>query len=933
MLRQRLVHQIVRNAALVLALAPGFSVIALRATQLPDAPVQLAAGPRFLARDVNATAAGAPKYRDASRAAVFRRRIALDLQAVPLGRALGMIARKATLRLTYSAAVVDLSRRVTLAASDLTVGAALSAVLYDAGVDVLLGEYGQAALVKRGALLPLPGSVSGRVTDGRTGQGLAGTEVLLQGTQSRTVTDQDGGYRLTDVAAGSYVLLVRRIGYAPEHRQVVVTASQETTVDVALQLASTRLQDLVVSAEKREERLQDVPIPVTVIPADQLVTNKQVRLEDYYTRIPGVNLAADSYRNSGGKMVIRGIVGGGNPTVGIVVDDVPYGSSTGLFGAGGYVPDIDPSELARIEVLRGPQGTLYGASSIGGLLNYATVDPTTERRSGRLLVGSSGVQNGDQLGYDAHGALNVPLSRSWAIRASAFIRRDAGYIDNVQSGENGVNRNDVAGGRLSTLWTPSPNTSLKLSALIQGSDRNGAARIEPGVGDLRQTGLPKTGKFEGDANVFAATWKQRLGRAELTAISGYSINRFTGVFDLTNLYGFATNAVFGDPSTVTNEYSRTKKFTQEVRVSLPLGEAFEWRVGGFYTRENSRFSQSPSAADPITGAVTNLGILSAPITTFVEYAAFTDLTWQISDRLDLQIGGRESRNKQTYENTLTGPFVTAFFGVPSPLVNPTAETKDNSFTYLVTPRFRISPDLMTYARLASGYRTGGPNFLADFFGAPIAFGPDKTRNYEIGAKGTVLNRALSFEIAAYYIDWKDVQVSAFNGRTSYLTNAGSARSQGLELSLESSPLAGLTLGSAVGWNDAKLTEDLPANSSLVAVAGDRLQGRRFTSNASVEQAFPLGSSVTASIGGAVSHVSSLAGEFPGSPTVSRRSTPGYTQTDVRTTARYGSWGITLFANNLTNERGILNDWSFYPPNTAFYDIQPRTIGMSVATTF
>jgi outer membrane receptor protein involved in Fe transport len=158
------------------------------------------------------------------------------------------------------------------------------------------------------------------------------------------------------------------------------------------------------------------------------------------------------------QLSIRGIMSGlyTNPTVGITVDDVPYGSSTFLGGGGGTVmPDIDPADLARIEVLRGPQGTLYGASSMGGLLKFVTVDPSTDGVSGRIEGGINSVYNGAELGYGARGSVNVPLGDVLAVRVSAFSRQDPGYVDNVQSGQRGVNKTDVDGGRLSALWRPS----------------------------------------------------------------------------------------------------------------------------------------------------------------------------------------------------------------------------------------------------------------------------------------------------------------------------------------------------------------------------------------------------------------------------------------------------------------------------------------------
>src|SRR5580704_13705937 len=207
----------------------------------------------------------------------------------------------------------------------------------------------------------------------------------------------------------------------------VVCAANEASID-----QGTPLEEIVVTAQKREERQQDAPVPTTALGGQTLIDSNQLRLQDYYTSVPGLNLT----NNGGGQSVvaIRGLTtgAGANPTVGIVVDDAPFGSTRSL--AGSFAPDIDPGDLARVEVLRGPQGTLYGASSLGGLIKFVTADPSTDHLSGRVQTGISDVYNGNQLGYNVRGSINVPLSDAVAVRASGFTREDPGYIDNPSLG-------------------------------------------------------------------------------------------------------------------------------------------------------------------------------------------------------------------------------------------------------------------------------------------------------------------------------------------------------------------------------------------------------------------------------------------------------------------------------------------------------------------
>jgi len=617
-----------------------------------------------------------------------------------------------------------------------------------------------------------------------------------------------------------------------------------------------------------------------------------------------------------------------------MVDDTPYGSSTFLGGAA-IVPDIDPGDLARVEVLRGPQGTFYGASSMGGLLKFVTVDPSTAGVSGRVQGGLSSVYNGNELGYNVRASVNVPLSDTFAICASGFTRRDPGYVDNPVLRIDGVNRAKADGGRLSALWRPSDVMSLKLTALLQEIKGDGSSDVRPALGDLQQSNLRGTGEYDRKAQAYTATLSAKLGRMDLTAVSGYSVNAYSDSFDITHILAGLTQAFFGVPGTPLTDDNKTKKFTQEVRLTVPIGQRVAWLFGAFYTDEDTQSTQSILAADPATGVEVGSGIHSTFPTTYREYAAFTDLTLNFTDRFDVQVGGRESEIRQTYTQTYTGIYTPIFNGgAPSPFVIPKVSTKANAFTYLLTPRFKLSSSLMVYARLASGYRAGGPNAA---IGVPPQYDPDKTQNYELGVKGDVRDHSLSLDASVYYIDWKDIQLTLLNPQTfqSYNANASRAKSQGVEFSIESSPLRGLTLAAWAVWDDAELTEALPPAAVLAGtygVPGDRLPySSRFSGNFSVDQEFALSNSVTGFAGGMVSYVGDRKGVFLGTP--QRQSFPAYAKTDLRAGLRHDSWTVKLFVANVTDKRGVLYGGLGAQPPYGFTYIQPRTVGLNLEKTF
>jgi outer membrane receptor protein involved in Fe transport len=563
---------------------------------------------------------------------------------------------------------------------------------------------------------------------------------------------------------------------------------------------------------------------------------------------------------------------------------------------------------------------------MGGLLKFVTVDPSTDGVTGHLQAGTSSVHRGDELGYSLRGAVNVPLSDTWAVRASGFTRRDPGYIDNVQTGEEDLNRADAHGARFSALWRPSADFSLKLSALVQQIEGDGSSDVFSNLGELQQSLLRGAGAYDRKAQAYSATLAAKLGRFDLTAISGYNRNEIADSVDFSDTAIFRSTAqnLFGVGGVPLTTDIDAEKFTQEIRLSAPIGTKVDWLFGVFYTDEDSGFEQNALAVDPATGArAGNLLNLRIP-TQYTEYAAFTDLTFHVTDRLDIQIGGRESRIEQVFSQTQVGPLANASANVSG------LEVKPSAFTYLLTPQFRFSPHLMMYARLASGYRAGGINSSA---GVPLQYDPDETRNYEIGAKGDFLDRTLSVDASLYSIDWKDIQVRVRHPVTqlAFTANSGEARSKGVELTVESRPRAGLRIASWVSWNDAVLTADIPPG-PVYGLEGDRLPlSSRFSGNLSLDEEFPLGARMSGFVGGSVSYLSRRLGNFRS--VALRQEYPAYAIADATAGVRHDSWTLTLFINNLTDRRGVLSGGLDGSPITAFSYVQPRTIGLSAVKTF
>jgi outer membrane receptor protein involved in Fe transport len=705
----------------------------------------------------------------------------------------------------------------------------------------------------------------------------------------------------------------------------------KSTLDRTPQESTRGLEEIVVSAQKKEERLQDVPLAVTAIDAQTLVDTHQLSIQDYYTSVPGLNLTTTG--NGDAKISIRGMMtssGVSNPAVGVVVDDAPYGSSTAngayLIGA----PDIDPSDLARIEVLRGPQGTLYGASSIGGLIKFVTVDPSTAGFSGRIEADGSGTQNGDGLGGAIRGEVNIPVTDSLAIRASAFARQDPGYLDLPLYNLQGVNKVDAYGGRFAALLEVGDSWSVKFSGLFQTIRSSGSedGTLEPGINPLDQLLTVRgAGAYTNRNQSYVGTVTGFMGPVTLTSITSYNIAQSHSSFDTTNAFGTLPDTLYGVHGSAQNDFDETDKFTQEVRLSGSFLEHFDWLAGLYYSHEDDSKNGSLNYAEnPPTGAVAGFLLSDAFPTIFAERAAYADLTVYFTPQFDVQLGGRKSENQQSYEEIFTGPAFSA--------TQPVVHTSDNSFTYLVTPRYRWSDDLMAYARVASGYRPGGPNYTCTLFPTPCAYKADTSVNYELGLKVSSPDRRVFLDASVYYINWNDIQISVTNPISAYFANAGKAKSQGVELSGQWRAAEGLTLAAWVSWNDAVLKEGFPANSGAVGVSGDRLPyAARFSANISIEESMTVGQGLTATFGAVGSYIGSRATDFASTGGAPREpDLPGYTKLDLHADLRWGLWTAGLFANNLTDQRGVLYVYNrrYTTPNTEGATfIRPRTLGLSL----
>ena len=428
--------------------------------------------------------------------------------------------------------------------------------------------------------------------------------------------------------------------------------------------------EIVVTAQKRVQNVQDVPISIAVVNGEELQQQGSASLVDYAGYVPGMNVS-----NSGTPgqttITLRGVAPlNSSQTVGIYLDDAPVGSSAIYNRAGAFTIDLMPYDLERIEVLKGPQGTLYGASSIGGLVKYVTVQPNTNAFSVKAGVEGFAIKGGDGLGWGAQVMVNVPIVQDkLAVSGSFAWRSTPGWVDTVNNAAL-KDHNDYAqrGGRAALLWTPTPEFSVKLAGIWQSLDSDGNALYaadltgaRPGDGRSFNNFVPES--FDVDLDYYSATLDYDFGVATLTSATTFSKTQSAQVQDASYAFGvlfpLLTGGAVAPGITPFLLDLGLEKWTQEVRLASPSGGRFEWLIGGFFTDETTSNSQLvrsfDMAGNPIPG-LDPLAIVGLPAT-YKEYAIFGNATFKLSEQFEITGGLRWARNKQTFRQISSGAIV------------------------------------------------------------------------------------------------------------------------------------------------------------------------------------------------------------------------------------------------------------------------------------
>lgn len=703
---------------------------------------------------------------------------------------------------------------------------------------------------------------------------------------------------------------------------------------------------ITITATRRATDVQRTPLAVSAISGDTLRETGSVDVRSYARLIPG--LSVQDGGSGATRLSMRGIYSSGEATTSVYYDEIPVSGWVGTGSdAGGRAPELDLFDVERIEALRGPQGTLYGAGSMGGSIRIIREKPKLDVHEGALQAGYALTEGGDP-SWSSHAMVNLPLLDGvLAARAVLYRRETGGYVDGlaIGGGESNINDSRNWGGRVILRYQPTDALTLDISHVNQRTQATS-------VGWSPHAGLPygsmSTTKvpYMDNSNISNVTLNWDLGPAVLTGISSY--------FDRTAAYGMDSSYLFqrfadggseeaGGYIPATLYYpGTTKNWSNEWRLSSNPGNRVDWTFGLFAENRKTDLSSQHVRVDPASGEVIT------PLQPFFrryvddqleQQAVYGDATWHATSNLDVTLGLRRNRYEKTFIGYTDIPLALIGGGSATPT---RVAASENGWLKKANLAWTLSPSAMVYFTGADGMRPGGVNQTVGLPPGLSGYLGDRLWNYEAGIKSAWLDRRLIANIAIYQIDWKDMQIGATGatGAYSFIANAGEARMRGTEWELVYRPLAGLELSASLNYIDAKLTAD-QLNNDIQATAtlgrtGDRVPNiPRFSGNVSGAWRWSLGDAYDGMIRVDVNHVGESFSTFRPDD-ASRMRQGDYTLSNLRVGVESvtGRWSGYLYVNNAFDQVAIASaSYNNYHPYGLAFGPPPRTVGVDLRIDF
>lgn len=701
--------------------------------------------------------------------------------------------------------------------------------------------------------------------------------------------------------------------------------------------------EIIVTSRKRSETVSDVPISINVV-SEQLIERLGAsNYTDLLRSVPSLT----AYQNGPGRtrLAIRGVAnGGGNDndtqnqeTVGIYLDEIPI-------SVGAMNPELSLFDLERVEVLRGPQGTLYGAGSMTGTIRLVSKKPNLSEVEGKAEASLSTVAHGGE-NYNVKALVNIPIvADKFALRTSGYYDKRGGYIDNVLTNESDVNDGNAKGVKVAARLQASEDLTLDFSFLYHDYSDNGRPE------DLDRTpylsrDFPSFDGYDDEMQIYNLTLEYDLDWASFVSSTSYFDREVFNRRSLDTLFEVALPPGITPHELVDN--TNWDVWTQEVRLASTSESPLQWTVGAYYDNKDVLYLNT----FPVPGADAIIGVPSsdfgAPDDNLffgfddltVETYAFFGEAYYSFDKFTITGGLRYFHWKQDIEFYQSG----LFNGGANTDVRPTGTT--DGVNPKINLSYDVNDDVLLYAQAARGFRYGGINGVipeavcADELegvrregGDTRFFGPDHTWNYEVGTKAGLADGKVTVNATYFYVQWSDMQTSrSFECGFGFRENVGKATSQGLEFELNANLTDNLSANFGVSYINSELDQDVP---NLGAEKGDKAPFvPEFSFNGTVEYNQPISGDTNGFIWSNIQHVGKRNTEFD-LEAANARNMSSYTLANLRVGVMWEAYEISLFANNLFDSGGVIRALRRPPFDPdARIRVEPRTIGVSLRGNF
>lgn len=797
-------------------------------------------------------------------------------------------------------------------------------------------------------LMAQSGTIKGTVID-ESNNTIPGANVVIVESNFGTATDSDGAFTLNNVAVGEQKIEVSFLGFQSQTKVVTIVNGQTAELMFTLVENNLTLGEITVTASKRSENIQDVPQSISAVTSRGLEDIGATSANDYLNTLPGVNM--QSPNPSENQITIRGISpeAGWASAVGFYLDETPITEFA-------IQPSVTSFDIERIEVLRGPQGTLYGEGSMGGTIKVIPFEPNVNKMEFKFDPEFSNTSNGG-LNYKVNGMANVPIIKNkLAVRATGFYQNDDGYIDNVGLDIKKVNTFETYGARFAAKYIATKKLVITASALISKSKIGGQFVANT---DLKQTTSTRETMNDNMSLVNLNAYYD-FSFASLTITGSYYERKTDQVVDLGFFLPEANGLfeMFGiEPRTGlwTKNNSDYKVMSAETRLVSSGNGPLKWTVGAFYKNYDMSSKDVGDSEAHLSGEEVSFiveTIFGIPGITESFYndntrkiqqaALFAEVSYDITEKLNILGGIRLFNEQRNFSSYSTGLFPILMSGGFLPLEEVTEKGSENVVNPKVTLTFKPNNNIITYITASKGFRSGGQNVYAYLFeGAPTSYGAETLWNYEFGVKSVLFNNKVIANAAIFYNNWTNMQVRTRSYASLTATeNVGKAHTSGVDIDISWMPLKGLLFSANGNYTIGKTDDVFNLPAGVDENTGEELYEEvpKGTQLPFVpEYGINLASQYKFKVGKGMFLTPRVDYNYTGKSTTAllySEENPAYQTINLRISYEYKWVEVYAFADNVTDERVKQTYWYDDVDLGTMYAMgRPRTIGIGFRTRF